>query len=61
MNDNQLSEILKSIVNVFTELKPWLELQTAQNNIMKNRIEDLEERVNKLEKEGAQLSEKTIL
>lgn len=51
MNDSELREILKSIVNIFTELKPWLELQTVQNNIMKNQIEDLEERVNNLEKE----------
>lgn len=52
MNDNELLEILKSIMNVFTNLTPWIELQTAQNNIMKNQIEDLEERVNKLEKKG---------
>lgn len=53
-NDNELREILKSIVNVFTELKPWLELQTIQNNIMKNQIEDLKERVNELEKKEAE-------
>lgn len=65
MKDEDLCNTLLSIAEVFKSLKPWLEMQTVQNNLMKNQITELqneimkwESRIDKLEKEKKRKNKK---